>query len=259
MRMGAMLPSPRSREVHVMDGYAGRVLHVDLTTGATRIEPLDEATARRWVGGTGLGVKYLMELCPPGTAWDAPENPVVVATGPLAGTKVSGTGTISCVFKGPMTDGAGATQANGYLGAFMRQNGFEALILTGRAEKPVYLLIRDGAVELRDAAHIWGVDTWKVEDALRAEHGMTEKGMSVFSIGPAGERKVRFAALVGDRGHVAAHNGVGAVFGAKNLKAIACARGKWPIAMRDPAKLNALIEPFFVAASENRTSSLYQW
>jgi aldehyde:ferredoxin oxidoreductase len=242
-----------------MDGYAGRVLHVDLTTGATRIEPLDEATARRWVGGTGLGVKYLMELCPPGTAWDAPENPVVVATGPLAGTKVSGTGTTSCVFKGPMTDGAGATQANGYLGAFMRQNGFEALVLTGRAEKPVYLLIKDGRIELRDAAHIWGVDTWKVEDVLRAEHGMTEKGMSVFSIGPAGERKVRFAALVGDRGHVAAHNGVGAVLGAKNLKAIACARGKWPIAIHDTARLNSLIEPFFVAASENRTSSLFQW
>lgn len=242
-----------------MDGYAGRVLHVDLTTGAHRIEPLDEATARRWVGGTGLGVKYLMELCRPGTAWDAPENPVIVATGPLAGTKVSGTGTISCVFKGPMTDGVGSTQANGYLGAFMRQNGFEAIVFTGRAEKPVYLLIKDGAVELRDASHLWGVDTWKVEDVLRGEHAMTEKGMSVFSIGSAGERKVRYAALVGDRGHVAAHNGVGAVLGVKNLKAIACARGKWPISTHDTPKLTSLIEPFFVAASENRTSSLFQW
>lgn len=240
-------------------GYAGRVMHVDLTTGRIDVEQLDGATLRRWVGGTGLGTKYLLELVPPGMEWDDPANPVIIATGPLAGTKVSGTGTISCVFKGPMTNQAGATQANGYLGAFLRQNGFEGIVITGRAERPVYLDVHDGTAELRDAGHVWGVDTWKVEDLLRAEHGTTEKGMSVFSIGPAGERKVRFAALVGDRGHVAAHNGVGAVLGAKNLKAITCTRGRHPIAIHDTAKLNALIEPFFVAASENRTSSLYQW
>jgi aldehyde:ferredoxin oxidoreductase len=242
-----------------VDGYAGRALRVDLTSGAIGVEELDGPTLRRWIGGTGLGTKYLIELCPPGTAWDAPENPVILATGPLAGTKVSGTGTFSAVFKGPMTDQAGATQANGYLGAFLRQNGYDAIVLTGRAPRPTYLLIRDGGAELRDAGHLWGVDTWKVEDVLRAEHGATEKGMSVFSIGPAGERLVRFAALIGDRGHVAAHNGVGAVLGAKNLKAIATARGKAPIQIHDPQKLNSLIEPFFVAASENRTSSLYQW
>src|SRR5919198_17284 len=227
-------------------GYAGRVMHVDLSSGQITSESLDAATLRRWVGGTGLGTRYLMELVPPGMAWDDAENPVILASGPLAGTRVSGTGTFSAVFKGPMTDQAGATQANGYLGAFLRQNGFDAIVLTGRAPRPTYLLIRDGGAELRDAGHLWGVDTWKVEDVLRAEHGTTEKGMSVFSIGPAGERLVRFAALVGDRGHVAAHNGVGAVLGAKRLKAIATARGKQPIPIHDPARLNRLIEPFFV-------------
>jgi len=240
-------------------GYSGRVMHVDLTTEEIDVEQLDVATLRRWIGGTGLGTKYLLEMVPPGMTWDDPANPVIIATGPLAGTKVSGTGTFSAVFKGPMNDQAGATQANGYLGAFLRQNGYDAIVLVGRAERPVYLYIHDGTAELRDAEHLWGIDTWEVEDRLRAEHGTTEKGMSVFSIGPAGERKVRFAAFIGDRGHVAAHNGVGAVLGAKNLKAIATNRGKVPIEVKDPAKLNSLIEPFFSAASENRTSSLYQW
>lgn len=240
-------------------GYGGRLLRVDLTRGTVAVEQLDPATLRRRVGGTGLGTAYLLELVPPAVQWDDPENPVIIATGPLAGTKVSGTGTISCVFKGPMTNQAGATQANGYMGAFLKQNGFDGLIVRGRAARPTYLHVHDGTAELRDASHLWGLDTWRVEDALRAEHGATEKGMSVFSIGPAGERRVRFAALVGDRGHVAAHNGVGAVLGAKNLKAFAVARGKVPIAIHDPAGLNALIEPFFAAASENRTSSLYLW
>src|SRR5919198_1130427 len=197
-------------------GYAGRVMHVDLSSGQITSESLDAATLRRWVGGTGLGTKYLMEMVPPGMSWDDPENPVILASGPLAGTKVSGTGTFSAVFKGPMTDQAGATQANGYLGAFLRQNGYDAIVLTGRAPRPTYLLIRDGGAELRDAGHLWGVDTWKVEDVLRGDHG-----------------------------HVAAHNGVGAVLGGKNLKAIATARGKVPIGIRDPQRLNGLIEPFF--------------
>src|SRR5215212_6584108 len=142
-------------------GYAGRVMHVDLTTGQIGAEQLDAATLRRWVGGTGLGTKYLLEMVPPGMSWDDPDNPVILASGPLAGTKVSGTGTFSAVFKGPMTDQAGATQANGYLGAFLRMNGYDAIVITGRAERPVYLHIHDGAAELKDAAHLWGIDTWK--------------------------------------------------------------------------------------------------
>ncbi|TAK21213.1 MAG: hypothetical protein EPO26_14850 [Chloroflexota bacterium] len=243
----------------VPGGYTGRVLRVDLTTGAIGQDQLDEATYRRWVGGTGLGTKYLVELCPPGTNWDDPANPVILASGPLAGTKVSGTGLFSAVFKGPMTNQAGATQANGFLGAFLRQNGYDAIVLVGKAVRPTFLYIHDGTAELRDATKYWGMDTWAVEDAIRADFRTNDKGMSVFSIGPAGENLVRFAALVGDRGHVAAHNGVGAVLGAKNLKAIATARGKTAIPIHDSARVNSLIEPMFGAASENRTSSLYQW
>ncbi len=243
----------------VPDGYTGRILRVDLTRGTIGHDDLDEATIRRWVGGTGFGVHYLTQLCPPGTAWDAPENPVIIASGPMAGTKVSGTGLVSAVFKGPMTGQAGATQANGYLGVFLRQNGYDGMVITGRADRLVYLHVHDGIAELRDAGEYRGADTWTLEDRLRAAHGTNERGMSVFSIGPAGEKLVRFAALIGDRGHVMAHNGIGAVLGAKNLKAIAVARGKSPIPIHDPAKVNSLIEPYFVAASENRTSSLFQW
>src|SRR5438067_10865267 len=98
-------------------GYAGRVMHVDLSSGQVTSERLDAATLRRWVGGTGLGTKYLMEMVPPGMSWDDPGNPVILASGPLAGTKVSGTGTFSAVIKSPMTDQAAATQAHAYLGA----------------------------------------------------------------------------------------------------------------------------------------------
>ncbi|MDP2728225.1 MAG: aldehyde ferredoxin oxidoreductase N-terminal domain-containing protein, partial [Dehalococcoidia bacterium] len=219
-------------------GYAGRLLRIDLTKGQITEELLDEATARKYLGGTGIGAKYLYEEVPPGVNWSDESNRFMIVTGPLGGTPVRGSGSISVVTCGAMTNGATSTQANGFLGAFLKLSGADGLIIQGKASRLSYLFVHDGTAEIRDASRLKGLDTWQTEDAIKKELGFTEQQMSVFSIGPAGENLVRFAALVGDRGHVAAHNGVGAVLGAKNLKAIAVPRGKATVPVHDTTKLS---------------------
>lgn len=221
-------------------GYAGKFLRVDLSKGTlTEVTP-DEATLRQYIGGTGFGAKVLYEEVPPGVAWSDPENRLILASGPLGGTSVAGSGTFSVVTKGPITDGATSTQANGFLGAYMKFAGFDGIIVQGAAKKWQYLYLHDGVAELRDATALVGKDTWETEDAIKAELGFKEHAMSVFGIGPAGENLIKLSAIIGDKGHAAAHNGVGAVLGSKKLKAIAAARGKGVVNVVDKAKLGEL-------------------
>lgn len=203
-------------------GYAGRILRVNLATGQMTEEQPNEAALRKWLGGTGLGMKYLYDEVPAGVEWDSPENRLIVCSGPLAGTSVHGGGAISMVTKGPMTNGATSSQANGFLGAFMKMSGYDGVIFQGQSDGWVYLYLHDGKAELKDASELMGLDTWETQEAL--EHALPGK-VSVFSIGPAGEHLVRWAAIAGDRGHVAGHNGTGAVMGSKRLKAIVASRG----------------------------------
>ena len=227
-------------------GYAGKLLRVNLSSGEISVEPIEASLLRKWVGGTCLGTWYLHAEVPPGTDWSDPENRVILASGPLGGTQISGTGTFSAVFKGAMTNLAAATQANGYLGAYLRQAGFDALILQDQAPRWSYLLIQKDGAELRDARELLGLDTWELGAALSAELGLKERTeLSVFGIGPAGENQVRFAALVGDQGHVAAHNGPGAVLGSKRIKAVAIARSKGGISFHDPRRLRELSQQLF--------------
>ncbi|MHB8992138.1 MAG: aldehyde ferredoxin oxidoreductase family protein [Chloroflexota bacterium] len=206
----------------VVGGYAGRILRVNLSTGKTSVERPDEATIRTWIGGTGLGMKYLFEEVPAGVEWDSPENRLVFCSGPLAGTTVRGSGIFSVVTKGPMTNGATSSQANGYLGAYMKMSGFDGVIFEGQSDSWVYLHLHDGETELKDASALVGMDSWEMQAALEQELG---KRISVFGVGPAGENLVRWAAIAGDRGHVAGHNGTGAVMGKKRLKAVVATRG----------------------------------
>jgi aldehyde:ferredoxin oxidoreductase len=134
-----------------------------------------------------------------------------------------------------MTNLAGASQANGFFGAFLKFAGFDGVVVQGKAERWLYLYIHDGAAELRDARHLQGKDTQETQEAIKK--GITRQS-SVFTIGPAGENLVRFASIVGDYGHVAAHNGLGAVMGAKKLKAIAVERGRRNVTVMDPARLS---------------------
>jgi aldehyde:ferredoxin oxidoreductase len=169
---------------------------------------------------------------------EAGASRVILASGPLGGTRVSGTGTFSMVFKGPMTNLAGATQASGFLGAYLKLSGFDAVVVHGAAPAWCYLYIHDGQAELRDARHLLGQDTWQVEESIAQELGVRPSRLSVYGIGPAGENRVRYAAVVGDNGHVVAHNGAGAVLGSKKLKAIAVARGSQPVPVFDPERLS---------------------
>ena len=206
-------------------GYLCKILRADLSQGRTWVEDVDEATLRTWVGGVGLGAKYLYDEVPAGVEWSDPENRLIWTTGPLAGSGVPGAATFNVIAKGPMTNLAGSSQANGFFGAYLKFSGFDGIILQGAAPHLVYLWIHDGRAEVRDARHLAGEDAFAVEDVIRDELGAKERDVSVFGIGPAGERGVLYSTIGGDRGHVAAHNGLGAVMGSKNLKAVVAHRG----------------------------------
>ncbi|MFC1986874.1 aldehyde ferredoxin oxidoreductase family protein [Chloroflexota bacterium] len=221
-------------------GYAGKLLRVDLTNEKITDEELNEETARKYLGGTGLGVKYLYDEVPAGVEWSDEGNRLILASGPLGGTKIAGTGTITVVTKGALTNGAVASQANGFFGAFLKFAGYDGIVIQGKAKRWVYLHIQDDKAELRDASHLVGKDTWETNDLVRNELGKDKRKMSVASIGVAGENLVKFACILIDNGHVASHNGVGAVMGSKNLKAIAVARGNTRTALSDKEGISAI-------------------
>jgi len=240
-------------------GYMNRILRVDLTRSQLQHETTSQDVLKQFIGGTGIGAKYLYEEVPPDIEWHNPENRLVLATGPLTATKVGGSGTFSLVTKGCLTNGAASVQANGFLGAFLKLSGFDAVIVQGASPEPVYLYVHDGTAEIRNASHLWGKDTWETEELVKQELGKKERELSVFSIGPAGENLVRFACIVGDRGHVAAHNGVGAVFGSKKLKAIAVSRGKRGVPLRDKPRLSQLSNELFQMVTSKSVAPFHKW
>ncbi len=222
----------------MINGYMGKMLRVDLGNGRIYEEELTESTLKKWVGGIGLGMKYLFEEVPPEVEWHNPGNRFIMASGPLGGTQVSGSGTFCVCTKGAMTGGATSTQANGYFGAYLRHCGYDGLILQGSSPEWVYLYIDEKDVSLRSADHLIGLDTWTIQENLHKALGTNK--VSIFSIGPAGENRVRFAALVGDDGHIAAHNGVGAVLGSKKLKAVVVASGKKRVPLYDGNRIKQI-------------------
>jgi aldehyde:ferredoxin oxidoreductase len=239
-------------------GYMGKILRVDLTTGAIGTESLEPAVAETYLGGTGLGVDVLYREVPPGVAWDDPANRVILAAGPMGGTLVAGSGTFSLVTKGPMTNLGVATQANGFWAAFLKLAGYDAVILQGQAPRWVYLHIGEDQVGLRDATALLGTDTWELENAVRQDLGTTKR-MSVFGIGPAGEHQVRFAVVAGDQGHVCSKNGCGAVLGAKRLKAVAVTRGSRPVPVYDKPLLREKAKALLADAKAAKGGQMFKW
>jgi aldehyde:ferredoxin oxidoreductase len=237
----------------------GKMLEVDLDTGKTGFVSPSPGELRQYVGGTGLGIKYLYERVAPGVEWDHPDNVVIIATGPFSGTTMGGSGLVSIVTKGCLTNGATSTQANGFAGAFMKLSGLDGIIIRGAALRLSYLYVHDGNAELRDADHLSGKDTWETEAAVKKELGGNERQLSVFSIGPAGENLVKFAALVGDKGHVASHNGVGAVLGSKRLKAVVVSRGKESVPIHNRKQFSSLTKDLFERAKANKGLPVYEW
>ena len=227
-------------------GYTNRILRVDLTTRSITSELIDELTLRKSIGGASLGIKFLYDEVAPGVEWNDPENRLFIGSGPLGGTRIEGSGAIAVVTKGALTNGVASSQANGFFGTYLKSSGFDAIIVQGASDRETYLHIHDGTAELKDAGHLVGKDTYSTESAIKEELGQGKRAVSVLSIGPAGENMVRFALMFTDMGHVAAHNGVGAVMGSKKLKAIAVNRGKHPIAAIDKDALPHLSKQILV-------------
>ena len=226
-------------------GYAGKFLRVDMSKGKLSDEVFDEATLRKYLGGTGIGAKILYEEVPPDADWSDPVNRVTIGSGPLGGTAVGGSGTISIVTKGAMTGGSTSVQANGLFGAYLRFSGYDGIIVQGASESWKYLVIRDGGAELKDADEIMGLDTYEVGDYLRESYGVRGRSASVLSIGPAGENLVRWTGVFVDHGHSASHNGSGAVLGSKKLKAIMAFRSSGGPEIADPKGLKEVAQRMY--------------
>lgn len=229
------------------DGYTGRILRVDLTSGQISEEQFDPQYLRQFVGGTGLGAKILYDEVPAGVEPFDPQNRIIFASGPLGGTRAPGSGTYAVVTRGPLTNLFSASHANGFFGARLRFAGYDAIVIQGASPKWVYLWIHDGEAELRDAGHLLGKDTFETDDLLKEE--LKEPRLSVACIGPSGEHLVKFAAVCSDKGHVASTNGTGAVMGSKKLKAIAV-YGKQDVPIKDEERVKELAKEWFESAKQ---------
>jgi aldehyde:ferredoxin oxidoreductase len=200
-------------------GYNGRILHVDLTAGNLEVEEPSEAFYRKYLGGSALGTYYALKLIPVGADPLGPENVLVLSLGVTTGAAISGQSRVTATAKSPLTEAIGDAQAGGFWPAEAKGAGFDAYVITGKAEKPVYLWVQDGEAELRDASHLWGKVTGEVQAAIQEELG--DAKIEVLQCGPAGERGVRFACIISMSNRANGRSGMGAVMGSKNLKAIA--------------------------------------
>jgi len=209
-------------------GYMGQILRVNLTEGKVSKEPLPpENVLRKWIGGRGLGVYLMLKEVNPKVDPLSPENKAIVATGPLTGvTGIPSAGRWCSVTKAPLTGTIHDSHSGGKAGPELKFAGFDAVIIEGASDHPVYLWIHDGKAELRDAKHLWGKDTHATTDSIKEELapaiGKDEaKEIKVITIGPAGENLSKIACLINDKSRAAGRGGHGAVWGSKKFKAIA--------------------------------------
>ena len=215
-----------------MNGYAGKLLFVDLTDRSWTVEDLSETDARNFLGGPGLGAKILFDRMPAHTPVFAPESMIGFVSGPTNGCSAFLGGRYTVVSKSPVTDGWNDANSGGNFGAQLRRSGFDGVFVRGIADAPVYILIDAGKVEIRDASALWGKTVTETERMLRDELGDPRLGAAL--IGPAGENLSYMAAVMNDSHRAAARGGSGAVMGSKKLKALVV-RGNLPIPVADRA------------------------
>jgi aldehyde:ferredoxin oxidoreductase len=220
----------------------GKLLVVDLTSGKTEDEPLNENYAHQFIGGSGMAARYLYDLLDPDLDPLHPANPLFFITGPLTGTRAPLCGRHVVCARSPLTGIWCESHAGGFVGAELRFAGYDGIIIRGRAPKPMYLWVHDGdsvgdlrpTAELRDAGHLWGKDTFETQDIIKEELG--DPRVRVACIGPAGENQVLLANIMHDHARAAGRGGMGAVMGSKNLKAVAV-RGHGRIPVADEERL----------------------
>ena len=215
-------------------GYTGKMLFVNLTSHVIEVKELPDDMARMFIGGYGIGARVLYSMMKPGVDPLGPENVLGVVTGPLNGTGALLGARFAVVCKSPVSGGWNDANSGGYFGPELKKAGFDAVFVSGASEKPVYIWINNGAVEIRDAAILWGKDCGETLEALIEETG--EKKLRAALIGPAGEKLSLMAAVMNEGHRAAARGGPGAVMGSKKLKAIAV-HGTGNVPVADPEKL----------------------
>jgi len=230
----------------------GKILRVDLSREKIRIEELKFEDIDLFIGGSGLAAKIIYtEVDPKIDPFDK-GNKIVCMTGPLTGTIVPGGNKTTIAAKSPLTNAWGEAHLGGFWGPELKFAGYDGIIVEGRASSPVYIFIHDDEVELRDASKLWGLTTSVTEKLVREEN--KDKNIKVLAIGPAGEKLVRFAVVISDE-RVAGRTGMGAVFGSKNLKAIAV-RGTGKVEVKEYARLRSLIRRLYPVIMSDPTTQM---
>lgn len=217
-------------------GYNGKILVVDLTQRRSYWQAIEPELLRRYIGGTGLGTYLLYKHCPPGIDPFRPENPLIFVTSPLVGSRLTTSSKFAVLTKSPLTGFIGDSLSSSFMATELKKSGCDALIVTGKSERPCLLQIDDGRVEFLDADDLLGMSTFDTERAVKQRLGHRTR---VACIGPAGENLVRFASITNDGGRQAARTGPGAVMGSKNLKAIAV-KGTQSVPVYESTALNEI-------------------
>ncbi|MFO7598919.1 MAG: aldehyde ferredoxin oxidoreductase family protein [Candidatus Desulfacyla sp.] len=214
-----------------MPGFHNRILKIDLSSGKQDVISIEKDEGLKYVGGSTLAARLFADTEGPVSDPLSPGNPLLVMTGPMAGTDFPGSSRFAMCARSPLTGIWGESTSGGFFGAQLKKAGFDGIFLSGKSERPAYLLVESGRAELGDARDLWGMDTYETINRLKERHGDTRKAR-VLAIGPAGERMVRFASVSNDRAHYLGRTGMGAVMGSKNLKAI-IAKGNQKIPVAD--------------------------
>lgn len=218
-------------------GFLGKIIRINLTDSMVKIEKPGEAFYRAYMGGKGFIAYYLLKELPAGINPLGPENKIIFATGILTGVPIPAMPRFAVGAKSPLTGGYGQSEAGGYWGPELKRAGYDGIVIEGKSPKPVYINIKDDDIQIRDASHIWGKDTGEAQDLIRAELG--DDKVRIAQIGPGGENLVRYACILNELKHANGRNGLGAVMGSKNLKAIAV-RGTKDIPFADGDKIKEI-------------------
>jgi aldehyde:ferredoxin oxidoreductase len=221
-----------------MNGYMGKILRVDLSAAKLWDEPLDDQVARAYVGGSGLAARYIYDMVDGDTDPLGADNPLVFMTGPLVGTMMPSAGRCSVSALSPLTRIWGESNTGGFFGPELRFAGYDGAIITGCADKPVWLSVVGGQAQLHDAADLWRSNSYEAQERVRKALG--DPKARVACIGLAGENQVPMAAIMNDHGRAAGRTGMGAVMGAKNLKAIGV-RGSAQVPLADPEGFKGVV------------------
>lgn len=229
-----------------MNGWTGKLIRVNLSDKSIKLEKLNMEDANLYLGGRGLGSKYLYDEIDPTIDPLSPENKLIFMTGPMTGTYATCAGRFNVVAKAPLTGTIGASNSGGSFGPELKYAGYDGIIFEGKSDKPVYLNIYDDKIELKSASHLWGKDVIETTDTLLEEN---EEDARVACIGPAGEKLVLFAGIMNDKDRAAGRSGLGAVMGSKNLKAVV---------VRGTKGINVAKKHEFMMATADARNKIYE-